>query len=125
MVELKLFKCSVCGNLVELLDDRGGTLVCCGQQMKELKPNTVDAAVEKHVPQMVRENGKVTVTIGSIIHPMTEEHYIGYIYVVTEQLVYRKKLNPGDQPVMEVFIDDAEPIVAYEWCNIHGFWKSN
>lgn len=125
MVDLRLFKCGVCGNLVELLEAGGGTLVCCNQQMNELVPNTVDASAEKHVPQIVRENGKVTVSVGSVLHPMIPEHYIGYIYIVAGNIVYRKKLNPGEQPVFEMDIKDDIPIVAYEWCNIHGFWKGS
>jgi len=125
MAELRFFKCGVCGNLVELLNVGGGTLVCCNQPMNELIPNTVDAAAEKHVPQITRANGKVKVAVGSVLHPMIPEHYIGYIYIVADNIVYRKKLSPGEEPIFEMDISDDVPIVAYEWCNLHGVWKSS
>lgn len=124
MVEVKIFKCNICGNMVAMLNTGGGTMVCCGQAMEELVPNTVDAAQEKHVPQIKRDRNKVTVTVGSVIHPMLEEHYIEHIFVATENFVYRKVLNPGEEPVMEVNIDGDGPIVAYEWCNLHGLWMN-
>lgn len=124
MVEVRVYKCNLCGNLVSILDYGGGTLVCCGQEMEELVANTVDASQEKHVPQITREGNKVTITVGSVIHPMEEAHYIGHIFVATKNFVHRKVLKPGEEPIMEIDIDSSEPIVAYEWCNLHGLWKN-
>jgi len=90
MCKTKFFICETCGNLVSLLNEGGGTLVCCGNEMKELVPNTKDAAVEKHVPVIEVEGNKVTVTIGSVIHPMVDEHWIEWLYLETKNGVQRK-----------------------------------
>ena len=99
MVEvMQVYKCMVCGNIVEVLNVGGGTLTCCGQPMKLLKENTVDAAVEKHVPVVEVSGNEVHVKVGSVEHPMTNEHYIQWIEVCTENKVYRKHLQPGEVP---------------------------
>jgi len=124
MCKTKFFICNTCGNLVSLLNEGGGTLVCCGNDMEELVPNTVDAAVEKHVPVIQVEGNKVTVKIGSVTHPMVDEHWIEWIYLETKEGVQRKCLKPGDEPKAVFVLNDGDEVVsAYEHCNIHGLWK--
>ncbi|WMJ78544.1 MULTISPECIES: desulfoferrodoxin [unclassified Sedimentibacter] len=124
MCKVKFFLCETCGNLVSLLNEGGGTLVCCGSDMKELTPNTVDAATEKHVPVVEVEGNKVTVKVGSVTHPMAEEHWIQWIYLETKEGVQRKCLNPGDEPKAVFTLNDGDKAVAaYEHCNLHGLWK--
>ncbi len=124
MCKAKFFKCNTCGNLVCLINEGGGTLVCCGNEMEELTPNTVDAAVEKHVPVIEVEGNKVTVKVGSVTHPMVEEHWIQWIYLETKEGVQRKCLNPGDEPKAVFALNDGDKAVAaYEYCNLHGLWK--
>ncbi|MDW5299514.1 MAG: desulfoferrodoxin [Sedimentibacter sp.] len=122
--ERKFYICKTCGNLVELINDGGGKLVCCGKEMKELFPNTVDAATEKHVPVIEIEGNKVTVKVGSVAHPMLPEHFIQWIYLVTKNTVQRKCLDPGEQPVAVFALAEGDEVVeAYEYCNLHGLWK--
>lgn len=124
MCKTKFFICETCGNLVNLMIEGGGTLVCCGNEMKELVPNTVDAAVEKHVPVVEIEGNKVTVTIGSVAHPMIEEHYIQWIYLETKEGVQTKCLQPGEEPKAVFALNEGDEVIsAYEYCNLHGLWK--
>ncbi len=124
MCNTKFFICESCGNLVNLVLSGGGTLVCCGQEMKELVPNTVDAAVEKHVPVVEVEGNKVTVKVGSVTHPMVEEHYIQWIYLETKEGVQTKCLKPGEAPEAVFALNEGDAAVAaYEYCNLHGLWK--
>jgi superoxide reductase len=119
----EVYKCGVCGNIVEVVHSSVGTLVCCGQEMKLLKENTVDAAVEKHIPVVEKLDNGVLVKVGSVEHPMQPEHYIEWIEVITEDKVYRKQLTPGNKP--EAVFDITEDIVAVrEYCNLHGLWKA-
>lgn len=119
----KFFICEVCGNLIESVLEGGGELVCCGQPMKELVANTEEASYEKHIPDVKIEGNKVTVQVGSEIHPMVEAHYIQFIHLVTKLGVQRKCLSPGEEPIAEfALIDGDEAIAAYEYCNLHGFW---
>ncbi|MDD4509883.1 MAG: desulfoferrodoxin [Clostridiales bacterium] len=124
MIQKKqVYKCSVCGNIVEVLNAGGGTLVCCGKEMVLQSENTVDAAGEKHVPVIEKIPGGVRVKVGSVEHPMLENHYIQWIEIETADKVYRKELKPGDKPEAEFLI--AETVVqAREYCNLHGLWKS-
>ncbi len=117
MKRLDVFKCDLCGNVVELLHVGGGDLVCCGQPMKLLAEQTADSATEKHVP--VVEGKKVKV--GSVPHPMTKEHYIEFIEIMDEGKVCRVFLNPGDAP--EAVFENFTPAKSREYCNIHGLWK--
>ncbi len=123
MTELRqIYKCEVCGNIVEVVHPSGGTLVCCGKPMTLLKENTTDAAVEKHVPVIEKIDGGVLVKVGAVEHPMLEKHYIEWIEVHTANKVYRKYLKPGDKPEA-VFKLDEEVLYAREYCNLHGLWK--
>jgi superoxide reductase len=120
---LEVYKCDLCGNIVEVLHAGKGELVCCGQPMKLMKENTVDAAKEKHVPVIERTATGVKVKVGSIPHPMEEKHYIEWIEVIADGAVYRKWLKPGEKPEAE-FPVKAQKIVAREYCNLHGLWSS-
>lgn len=121
---MKLYKCALCGNIAAMVNDSGITPVCCGEKMGELIPNTTDAAQEKHVPVIEVDGQKVTVTVGSVEHPMLEEHYITFIMLETAQGRQRKVLKPGDKPQATFMITEDDSVVAaYEYCNLHGFWK--
>ena len=124
MAEVKFFICKHCGNLVGLIHEGGGQLVCCGDPMTELKANTTDAAQEKHVPVVEISGNTVTVNVGSVTHPMEEKHFIQWIYIQTEQGGQRKAFKPGDKPeaVFELTAGDKF-VAAYEYCNLHGLWK--
>jgi superoxide reductase len=121
--KLEVYKCEVCGNMVEVLHGGAGTLVCCGQDMVLLKANTTDAAQEKHVPVIEKTADGYKVKIGSVPHPMVAEHYIEWIEVIADGTAYRKFLNPGDAPEADFKIDATE-ITAREYCNVHGLWKA-
>ncbi|MBD3384114.1 desulfoferrodoxin [candidate division KSB1 bacterium] len=118
-----VFKCQVCGNMVEMVHVGGGTLVCCGQPMTLLNENTEDAATEKHVPVIEQDGDKVTVSVGSVLHPMEEKHFIQWIEVITTDKVYRRHLKPEDKPVVQ-FIIEGEVVKAREYCNLHGLWSA-
>lgn len=122
-MELKLYRCAHCGNIAFKLVDSGVPMVCCGQNMDELAPNVTDGALEKHVPAITRDGDKVSVQVGSVVHPMLDAHYIQMIAAVTGNTVTFKLPKPGDEPVLAT--QSAEPITAYEYCNLHGFWKGN
>ena len=121
--KLEVYKCELCGIIVEVLHDGGGELVCCGQPMKRYEENTVDAAREKHVPviEKVAEGWKVTV--GSVAHPMEEKHYIEWIELIADGKAYRQFLAPGQAPEA-VFCVEASQVTAREYCNLHGLWKA-
>jgi len=124
MAEVKFFICKHCGNLVGLIHEGGGQLVCCGDPMTELKANTTDAAQEKHVPVVEVSGNKVTVKVGSVTHPMEEKHFIQWIYIQTEQGGQRKAFKPGDKPEATFELTAGDKFVAaYEYCNLHGLWK--
>ena len=124
MCNPKFFICRECGNLVEMVNSSGVKMICCGQEMQELVPNTVDAAKEKHVPVVEVEGNKVTVKVGSVTHPMVEEHYIQWIYLLTNNGVQRKCLKPGEEPVAVFALAEGDKAIeAYEYCNLHGLWK--
>mgnify|MGYP003484393597 FL=1 len=119
----KFYKCETCGNVVVKLVDSKVPLVCCGSNMQELVPNTVDASNEKHVPQVTMlENNMIKVEVGSVAHPMTEEHHIAFIYVETDKGGIKVDLK--DKPEAVVALGDAKPLVVYEYCNLHGLWKT-
>jgi superoxide reductase len=123
MNELKIYRCEKCGKIVVALKDTESPTICCGEPMKLLKANSTEAATEKHVPVVTREGNKVTVTVGSVEHPMTPEHYIQFIILVTEKDFRVAYLNPGDRPSVD-FYEDEKVIAVYEYCNLHGLWKT-
>jgi superoxide reductase len=121
--KLEVYKCEVCGNIVEVLHGGKGELVCCGQPMKFYKENTVDAAKEKHVPVVEKVADGFKVKVGSVAHPMEEKHYIEWIEVIAEGEAYRHFLKPGLTPQASFKID-AGKVTAREYCNLHGLWKA-
>ncbi len=122
---MKVFKCKVCGNVVELLENGGGELYCCGEPMEEQVAKTTDEGNEKHLPVVTVEGKKVTVHVGSIDHPMIETHYITKIFVCYNNKIVRKNLNFSDAPHAEFVLDEEfETLDVYEYCNIHGLWKT-
>ena len=121
----QIYKCEICGNIVEVIHEGGGQLVCCGEPMRLLTENTVDASLEKHVPVIEKTKKGVLVKIGSVPHPMTEEHYIEWIEVITkDNKSDRKFLNPGDKPEAEFCLPMENVLFAREYCNLHSLWKS-
>jgi superoxide reductase len=123
-MDLKFYKCEVCGNVIEARVSGGGPLACCGKPMKALTPNSSDGAGEKHVPVLDRDGNSVTIKIGSVTHPSTEEHYIMWIYLQTKDGGHFKNLKPGDVPESKFNVEyDDSIIAAYEYCNLHGLWK--
>jgi superoxide reductase len=120
---LEVYKCEACGNIVEVLEGGAGELVCCGDPMKLMAENTVDAAKEKHVPVIEKVDGGFKVTVGSVAHPMEEKHYIQWIELIADGKAYRQFLEPGQAPEA-VFSIDAAQVIAREYCNLHGLWKA-
>lgn len=120
---LEVYKCDVCGNIVEVLHGGKGELVCCGQPMKLMKENTVDAAKEKHVPVIEKVPGGYKVKVGSVAHPMEEKHYIEWIELIADGEANRWFLKPGTAPEATFKIDAAK-VSAREYCNLHGLWKA-
>ncbi|MGX8702123.1 desulfoferrodoxin family protein [Caproiciproducens sp.] len=121
MSKVVFYRCEICGNMVALIRSGGGTLTCCGQNMTKLEANTTDAATEKHVPFITREDGKLKVQIGSTIHPMLPEHHIEWIALESGDRLEIVHLKPGMDPKAE--FNDAESGTVYEYCNLHGLWK--
>ncbi len=123
--EPKFFICKHCGNIVGMVRNSGVPVVCCGEEMAELKANTVDAAKEKHVPVITVSGSTVTVKVGSVEHPMTAEHSIQWIYLETAKGAQRKCLSPGEKPEATFAITaDDKVLAAYEYCNLHGLWMA-
>ena len=119
----QIYKCELCGNIVEVLHTGGGELVCCNQPMLLLEENTTDAATEKHVPVIEKSAASVTVKVGSVAHPMVEKHYIEFIELLADGKVYRKYLKPGDTPEA-VFEITADKVESRAYCNLHALWKA-
>jgi len=122
--QLEIYKCDLCGNIVEVVHASDGTLVCCDQPMTLMTENTVDAAREKHVPVIEKTSSGIKVKVGDVAHPMEEKHYIEWIEVIADGKSYMKFLNPGEAPEAEFEIT-ASQLTAREYCNIHGLWKSS
>jgi len=118
-----VYKCNICGNIVEVLHTGAGELVCCGQPMELLKPKTEDEKMEKHIPVVEKTQSGIKVRVGSVAHPMDDNHYIEWIEVIADGKVYRKQLKAGEQPEAE-FCITADNIMARELCNVHGLWTS-
>ncbi len=119
----EVYRCKVCGNIVEVNHVGGGTLVCCGQEMELLEANSTDAAQEKHVPVISKTENGYKIVIGAVPHPMEEKHFIEWIELIADGISYKKFLRPGDAPEAE-FCVNAETITAREYCNLHGLWTT-
>lgn len=121
---VKLYKCNHCGNIIAMVEDKGVNPVCCGELMAQLKPNTTDAATEKHVPVVDINGNIVNVKVGSVAHPMMEEHHIAFIILETTAGMQIKNLDHTGAPeAVFALAEDEKVVAAYEYCNLHGFWK--
>lgn len=120
----QVYKCMICGNIVEMLHEGQGELVCCGEPMKLLIENSVDAAKEKHIPLIEETSEGFKIEVGSAAHPMEEKHFIEWIELIADGKIFRKFLNPGDAPEIE-FCGKALEFTARAYCNLHGLWKSS
>jgi len=118
----KFYICRHCGNLIEKIHDAGVPVICCGEKMQELVPNTVEASGEKHLPVVSVENGVVKVNVGAVDHPMIPEHFIEWVYVQTEKGSQRKALKPGEDPNVSFVLGDDKAVAVYAYCNLHGLW---
>lgn len=122
---IRYFKCKHCGNMVSLIKDSGVPMMCCGQEMTEMRVGVTDAAVEKHVPEIVVEGKKVIVKVGSVAHPMIAEHYIEWVSIETKEGEQRKALKPEMAPEVEFALSESDELIAaYAYCNLHGLWKA-
>lgn len=121
--KLQIYRCEICGNIVEVLHEGVGELVCCGQPMTLLSEKTEDQGNEKHVPVIEHTEKGIKVKVGAVTHPMEENHYIEWIEVIADGRTYRKFLSPGDSPEAD-FAITPEKVEAREYCNVHGLWKS-
>lgn len=125
MIKNRFFICEHCGNMIEMVKSSGASVVCCGKEMTELVANTVEASVEKHLPVVEVKDRIVNVKVGSVAHPMVQEHNIEWIYLETINGIQRKLLKVDSQPEMSfVLTEDDEPIAVYAYCNLHGLWKT-
>ena len=125
MKNAKFYVCAHCGNLVEMVSDAGVTPICCGEKMKELVPNTVEASGEKHIPAVQVGDGIVEVNVGSVDHPMADVHWIEWVQLVTDKGSYRKQLNPGEAPKASFLLSEEKPLAVYAYCNLHGLGKTD
>ena len=124
-MEMKFYKCSVCGQMVAIVKETGVPLVCCGKPMEEIIPGTTDAAVEKHVPVYEVKDNTVVVTVGEVEHPMLDVHYIEWVSLQTKFGNQRKALKPGDPPKVCFALCEGDEVQAvYAYCNLHGLWKA-
>lgn len=120
----KFYICRHCGNLVGMVHDSGVPIVCCGEKMQPLVPNTVEASGEKHLPAVMMEDGVLHVRVGSVEHPMLPEHYIQWIYVMTENGGQCRALKPGDAPEASFCLGGDKAVAVYAYCNLHGLWMT-
>ncbi len=124
-MEMKFYICRHCGNIIAFVENKGVPVMCCGQKMEELVPGTVEASAEKHIPVVTTEGQLVTVTVGSVEHPMLDEHYITWIAIQTKHGNQRVTLKPGQAPTAQfALIPGDEVVAAYAYCNLHGLWKA-
>jgi superoxide reductase len=121
----QIYKCNICGNIVEVIHTGTGELVCCGQPMELLQEKTTDEGQEKHVPVIEKTDQSIKIKIGSVPHPMEEEHFIEWIEILADGKAYRKYLKPSEKPEVEFCCLEAKEIIARELCNVHGLWKSS
>lgn len=124
MCETKFYICEKCGNIIGKIHSSGAPIVCCGQKMTKLEPGVVEASHEKHIPVVEVNGNEVKVSVGSVIHPMTEEHSISWVYLETNRGGQRKCLAPGQDPVVSFTLNDEKPVAVYAYCNLHGLWKT-
>ena len=125
MSKSRFFVCEHCGNLIGMIHDAGVPMMCCGQKMTKLEPGVVEASHEKHIPVVTREGDTVKVTVGSVNHPMAEEHHIAWVYLQTCRGGQRKCLKVGSDPVVTFALCDETPVAVYAYCNLHGLWKAD
>lgn len=123
--ETRFFVCKHCGNLIGMIHASGAPITCCGEHMTELTPNTVEASTEKHIPVISVAGDAVTVTVGAVAHPMLDEHYINWVYLLTDKGGQRKCLSPGSAPIAEFKLANEKVISAFAYCNLHGLWKAD
>ena len=120
----RFYICRHCGNIIGMINDAGVPVMCCGQKMEALVPNTTEAAGEKHLPVVTVDGATVTVKVGEVAHPMTDEHYIQWVYIETENGGQRRALKPGDKPEVTFCVGEDKPIAVYAYCNLHGLWRT-
>ncbi len=120
---MKFYRCSHCGNIIVYFENKGVPVMCCGQKMEEIVPGGVDASLEKHVPAVETDGGKVKVTVGEVLHPMIPEHHISWIVLETKTGFMKKDLDPEGEPCAVFCAEGEEIVAAYEYCNLHGLWK--
>ena len=123
-MKAKFYICEHCGNIIGMVKDKGVPVVCCGEKMKALVPNTVEASGEKHIPVASVENGVVNVNVGAVDHPMADVHYIEWVYLETDKGGHRKELKPGENPNVKFILGDEKPVAVYAYCNLHGLWMA-
>ena len=124
MKETKFYICERCGNIAGMIHDSGVNPVCCGQKMTRLEAGAVEASHEKHIPKVTVEGNTVIAEVGSVLHPMSEEHHIAWVYLQTDKGGQRKALAPTDAPIAKFALADEKPIAVYAYCNLHGLWKA-
>ena len=122
--KLQIYKCEICGNIIEIVDEGVGELVCCGKPMKLLEEKTDDIGKEKHAPVLDKAGSSIKVKVGAIPHPMDENHYIQWIELIAGDKIYKKELHPGEKPEAE-FETNAGDLIVRTYCNLHGLWKSS
>ena len=121
----KFFRCAHCGNMVGLIDNNGAPMICCGEKMAELVPNTAEASTEKHIPSVTVSGDRIDVQIGSAPHPMEDAHHITFVYVETTRGGQRKTLNANEAPSLAFTLTDDKPVAVFAYCNLHGLWKAD
>ncbi|MBQ9071044.1 MAG: desulfoferrodoxin [Clostridia bacterium] len=124
MKNVKFYICEHCGNIVYMVEDSGVNPVCCGKKMTKLEAGVVEASREKHIPVVTLNGNEVTVSVGSVTHPMTEEHNIAWVYLATDKGGAIKYLNANEEPTVKFTVTDEKPLAAYAYCNLHGLWKA-
>ena len=125
MRKTKFYVCNHCRNIVEMVYDTDIALHCCGDEMQQLRPGTVEASTEKHIPAVTVGQGVVEVNVGSVNHPMEEVHWIEWVQLISDKGSYRKWLNPGESPSVKFLLGGEKPLAVYAYCNLHGLWKTD
>ena len=125
MCEIRFYVCEHCGNMVGMIHNAGVPMMCCGQKMTQLVPGVVEASHEKHIPVAKVEGNTVKVEIGSVAHPMAEEHHIAWVYLQTDKGGQRKNLEVGKEPAVTFALADEKAVAVYAYCNLHGLWKAD